>query len=218
MDAPHPDEEEEQRVRHIATDDKLVLERMRLGGSAPSAPPDLDQQDGPSAPIVEVDEQGFEVPSESALAYDPTILAPAISEGSSVLPEPPRQRPMASRVYSQADLAETLELDESHLLPSAPPPAHEDHLVPSAPPLSMPDEDEAGSQSPSAPSAPMFEIGDDDDEGASGTASTPTRESTEAFPTQTHQENVAGPSSDHLDLNGIESDHHRKPSLPTYEP
>ena len=59
-----PDEGEDKevlRTRHIATDDKTVLEQLRLGASAPPAL-SLEgtlAEDSPSAPDVEVDEHGF---------------------------------------------------------------------------------------------------------------------------------------------------------------
>jgi hypothetical protein len=209
MDAPPPqDEEEETRVRHIATDDKLVLERMRLGGSAP--PQHGGQDDGPSAPTVEVDDQGFELPDEDTEeSREPPVLAPVLGEASSsILPAPPRQRPMVFRVYSHADLAETLEVDESHLLPSAPPPAHEDHLVPSAPPLTLPEDDD-DVESPSAPTAPSFDL-EDEEEGDLGEAAP----EPEVLPTPDHTTD----SGDDHQLRPSEADHHRNPSLPTYSP
>jgi hypothetical protein len=200
MDAPPPDEEEEQRVRHIATDDKHVLERMRLGGSAP--PQHGTAEDGPSAPIVEVDDQGFELHNHEQ-EHDPRELAPVVGESSSSLPAPPQR--LMHRVYSEADLAESMEIDESHLLPSAPPPAHEDHLVPSAPPPAhedhlvpsappfIPEEDDA------TPTAPSFE--DDEEEVAASVESEHSRHSPLQEVTQEELE-----------------DHSRKPSLPTYVP
>ena len=185
MDAPPPDEEEEQRVRHIATDDKHVLERMRLGGSAP--PQHESEEDGPSAPTVEVDDQGFEL-HDHEHEHDPRELAPVVASSSSALPAPPQR--LMHRVYSEADLAETMEVDESHLLPSAPPPAHEDHLVPSAPPF-MPEEEEA------TPTAPSFEeevVAVDQE------------------PEQSHPSPVPEAPQGELE------DHSRKPSLPTYVP
>jgi hypothetical protein len=199
MDAPPPDEEEEQRVRHIATDDKHVLERMRLGGSAP--PRHEADEDGPSAPIVQVDEQGFELHNHDE-EHDTRELAPVVGESSSSLPAPP-QRPI-HRVYSEADLAETMKGDESHLLPSAPPahedhlvpsappPAHEDHLVPSAPPF-IPEEEEA------TPTAPSFDEEEEEVE-------------VQQRPEHSHHSPVLEVTQEELE------DHSRKPSLPTYVP
>ncbi|KAK4684559.1 hypothetical protein P7C73_g5613, partial [Tremellales sp. Uapishka_1] len=45
------------RMRHVATDDKRVLEQVRLGASAPTV---AEAFEGPSAPSVELDEEGFE--------------------------------------------------------------------------------------------------------------------------------------------------------------
>ena len=185
MEVPTSEEEEEEtRVRHIATDDKQVLERMRMGGSAPpqrliSGATAIDELgdagegegQGPSAPGVEVDAEGFE-------RHDPCLLlAPPITtedeSGSSSsssaqqqYPRPPPQRPgMSYRLYSQDDLAASLGVDERHLLPSAPPPAHPDHLVPSAPPFldTVPGEEgDVGVDGPTptalAPSAPAFDL------------------------------------------------------------
>jgi hypothetical protein len=213
MDVPPPDdEEEEQRVRHIATDDKLLLERMRLGGSAPpqhgvvddnGSVPTAEVDAGPSAPTVEVDDQGFEL-HDHENDHDPTELAPEIGESSSSeLPAPPRQRPV-HRVYSQADLAETMELDELHLLPSAPPPAHEDHLVPSAPPFISEEEDEP------APTAPTFDLIEDEEQQSENTAEAVSETESPELPVPVITPRVNSEEA--------ENDHHRKPSLPTYVP
>jgi hypothetical protein len=230
MDAPPPSEEEEEdrRVRHIATDDKGVLERMRLGGSAPPAA-GHGAEDGPSAPIVEVDEQGFE-------AHDPTTLgaplvdSPTISSGDSQLPAPPTRPRMGYRVYSQDDLAADLDIHEHHLLPSAPPPAHEDHshLAPSAPPVVL-EEDEGVEAGPSAPS---FELGDEPEQEVEPEADVEVdveggseypRTGTETDTGDTRP--APGPGEDdhrppRLEVLEVlaEADHTRKPSLPTYEP
>lgn len=197
MDAPPPptveEAAEENRIRHIATDDKRVLERMRMGGSAPpvragfgavGAEEDGQEQeqeqdqDGPSAPTVEIDEEGFERHNPALDIQDPPPRAMADeAEGSSSLPRPPPQRPsMSYRLYSQDDLASSLGIapdmhiegdgDDRHLLPSAPPPAHPDHLAPSAPPM-LDDDDEAyvaDGPEASAPSAPAFDMGQDEDQ------------------------------------------------------
>lgn len=190
MEVPTSEEEEEEnRVRHIATDDKQVLERMRMGGSAP--PQRLSSEEGtddaghdgvvagvgPSAPGVEVDEHGFERHDPSMLLAPPiTEDGPSSSSSSSTqYPRPPQRPNMAYRLYSQDDLAASLGVDERHLLPSAPPPAHPDHLVPSAPPFLDTDTDyhpEGGDEdddpTPTAPipSAPAFDLDPDDDAGA----------------------------------------------------
>lgn len=189
MEVPSSEEEdEENRVRHIATDDKQVLERMRMGGSAPPQRSFSDQLtdgsaedgEGPSAPGVEVDDQGFERHDPSILLAPPITTGTAEPESSSSsstqYPLPPPQRPsMSYRLYSQDDLAESLGLDERHLLPSAPPPAHPDHLVPSgpsAPPFLVTDPEHAANgdddrddgPTPTAPvpSAPAFDLGSPD--------------------------------------------------------
>jgi hypothetical protein len=243
MDVAPPDEEEEERdrIRHIATDDKGVLERMRLGGSAPqqSATPSAPGV-GPSAPIVEVDEEGFE-------SHDPLVLGSPLPEhqheddqdedqttpttSSSGIPAPPRRRPMAYRLYSQDDLAASLDIHEHHLVPSAPPPAHEDHLVPSAP--AIPDDLEGDED---RPSAPTFEIGEDEPEleleqSNSDPSPSPslavgaTSDTISGQEDSRHQGSGSGvpaPESSMATLGLVEQtvdhDHARKPSLPTYEP
>lgn len=233
--APPSDEEEEEanRIRHIATDDKQVLERMRMGASAP--PTQLtagfagagNEEEGPSAPEVEVDEQGFE-------RHDPAILhvPPPLEEGegsSSQFPRPPPQRPNLSyRLYSQDDLAASLGVDDHHLVPSAPPPAHPDHMAPSAPPLHLGEE-------LSVPSAPAFPEDDhdhdhnhsfeNDESGADGgdeytrTDTNDTRDSDESAPSAPvlRQETAAEEEEEEGDR-AIPEGQTRNPSLPLYEP
>lgn len=141
-------EAEAERVRHIATDDKRVLEQMRLGASAPprSTPPGEMDQDGagPSAPNVEVDQDGFE--RFEQIPQEPSSPLPSTPSGSSDLPAPPKSLNQRSVVAEP--------VSELHLLPSAPPGAL-DASLPSAPPL--PD-------SPLAPSAPPLALDEEDDE------------------------------------------------------
>lgn len=146
-------EEGEPGMRHVATDDKRVLERLRLGGSAPPASipgPSVEEGgeggEGPSAPGVEVDEDGFERPVDFAL--EPPVELPetdqresrgggagsAIGEEVVGLPAPPKA--IKNRSFRRtADDEETHEqLSELQLLPSAPPSHDPTALAPSAPP------------------------------------------------------------------------------------
>lgn len=255
MDVAPPDEEEEEanRIRHIATDDKQVLERMRLGASAPpehtavGAGTDVTDEQGPSAPEVEVDEQGFE-------RHDPAVLARSAppredptpsSSAPPHFPRPPPQRPgLSYRLYSQDDLAASLGVDERHLLPSAPPPAHPDHMVPSAPPLPDNGEEEDGEKeeegtgrvgvrAETQPSAPVLDDDDDlenhhssnDESGADGGdeyARTDTNDTRYSYsdasaPQQGGEaevEEVGGGGRDRA----LDRDPGRNPSLPLYEP
>lgn len=137
-------------VAHIATDDKRVLERMRMGASAP---PVLGEEgaEGPSAPGVEVDEQGFERVEEE--------VEMPIREEREVhpdIPAPPRS--IAQKSYKAAE-----QMDEREILPSAPPvlrgispstpPTSQLTDIPSAPPIleEESDEHEEGHPIPSAP-------------------------------------------------------------------
>lgn len=131
--------EDEDRVRHIATDDKRVLERMRMGGSQPpgagagaeaetaslapspipSQPPRLESpidgtsraghaghEQGPSAPHVDLDDDGFERHDLEALAALAPADDPAISTSTSGaipgrtlhpdIPPPPQFQPLRS--------------------------------------------------------------------------------------------------------------------------
>ena len=146
---PLPPTEDEERVRHIATDDKRLLEQMRLGASAP---PQLDRDDGeagPSAPHVEVDQDGFECAAE---VLDEPSPAPPLHPDLPAPPRPPVQRSITAEPT-----------DELHLVPSAPPLSPEPSspsaplaspTMPSAPPLAPEDEESA----PAAPSAPSFDV------------------------------------------------------------
>ena len=120
---PPPQEE----VRHIATDDKRVLEQMRLGASAPPASDEAEA--GPSAPHVEVDQDGF----ERADDIDMSPVMPPTAPLHPDIPAPPQP---------------TLQRFDSPPMPSAPPVAAPLD-TPSAPPA-PPSEP----SSPPAPSAP----------------------------------------------------------------
>ncbi|WVF66866.1 hypothetical protein IAT40_001609 [Kwoniella sp. CBS 6097] len=186
--APEQEEEVEERVRHIATDDKRVLEQLRLGGSAPPVAGQAanlsHNEDGPSAPAVHVDAEGFEQLEEGDLSLQaildhagPSAPSPASTiAGDSLLPPPPKlkQRFSASEEHTRPSLprpTSSAVFDDSHLLPSAPPmPASSDEssLIPSAPPMLDDDNNEEGeggiAHTASAPSAPVFEIGGDESE------------------------------------------------------
>lgn len=162
-DIPIEEEADRSRMGHVATDDKRVLEQLRLGASAPPVQLDsLGDTDGPSAPDVHVDEQGFEQVEPDSLP-SPADLAPPVSLHPD-LPAPPqsiRQRSISFRqtAVDEHDVGVHEQLDELNLLPSAPPaieaPWQSD--IPSAPPLPE-EEDEQ------APFAPPFEMEGDDEE------------------------------------------------------
>lgn len=174
------DEEEEaraERMRHVATDDKRVLEQLRLGASAPSAPSPsgmyADEGDaGPSAPHFDVDEQGFErlALEEAGPSAPPEPIATA-SVPSGVLPAPPPR--VQLRSMRSGTVSEVTPLDEATILPSAPPVigtdyAHAADSVPSAPsaPPMLDDEeaDSEGHSSATAPSAPPLAPEEEDEE------------------------------------------------------
>jgi hypothetical protein len=148
-------------VAHVATDDKRVLERMRMGASAP---PLSGVEEGPSAPGVEVDEQGFERVDEEV----EEVEVPEDHETRhSDIPAPPK--PVTQRSYR----AKEPERDEREILPSAPPdmrgfspsapPEVEVGETPSAPPLLDEEvEVEDGEDPVGIPSAPV--LGEEEDE------------------------------------------------------
>lgn len=196
-----PDEEErrEQAMRHVATDDKRELERLRHGASAPPVTRVDDDGAGPSAPSFDVDESGFEtLPLEAGEdgPSAPPLARPSAPPG---LPAPP-QRTQQRSLPGDDGVDDTL-----HLLPSAPPVEASDSL-PSAPPLemegsapsapSLPDiehEDEQGHH----PSAPPLEIDHDEhEETQQGDGETPTG---------------TGHVNESLGINGVRY-------LPVYEP
>lgn len=176
MPIPSESEPDESRnsgehTGHVATDDKRVLERMRMAASAP--PGQSGEEDGPSAPHVEVDESGFErMPTvlETPTLTPPLILGRELSSSATniiqhpELPAPPQPTRQAfHRSYSvENELHE--QLDELNLLPSAPPrppiptrSSAPDIPISDAPPVI---EQEANIV-PSAP--PLLEHGDDEE-------------------------------------------------------
>ncbi|OCF34647.1 hypothetical protein I316_03689 [Kwoniella heveanensis BCC8398] len=190
--APEDEREDRDRIRHIATDDKRVLEQLRLGASAPPEAGHGQAQftiseDGPSAPAVQVDAEGFEQPEVDDLTLQaildhagPTIPPPASTlAGDSLLPPPPKLKQRFCGPSSQSfdpslapqAISSSPAFDDIHLLPSAPPMAISSggtNLIPSAPPM-LEDDGDGESQADAAdgnlsptPSAPVFEIGGDD--------------------------------------------------------
>lgn len=140
VEPPAVSQEEDSHLRmgHIATDDKRVLEILRMGGSAPP-PVQTEVEEGPTAPVVDVDDAGFEI--------IPTI--PEEDEGARTSRESERERlAFPPPPQLSARLAQFHNLDSP--APSAPPitsPSAPDHqyTMPSAPPLEVPDAE------PSAP-------------------------------------------------------------------
>lgn len=145
---------------HVATDDKQVLERLRLAGSAPPITGDAIASDADRAPISEgqrqsglqasapelqVDEDGFErldellPPSEVEHVTAAATSIPAAS--SSILPLPPV--PIAQRSLAYAR-------------PSSPPGTFSSPVIASAPSAPYDDQDHVGLDD--EPSAPPLDI------------------------------------------------------------
>ena len=164
------DEENQALVRHIATDDKRVLERMRLDASAPPASqPDMDQEQGPCAPNVDLDQDGFER-SDQEEEVRSSLVDQVVSPHPDIPPPPHPTRHRSWREEHDDACHETMEqLDELSLLPSAPPADHSstllfspvDPALPSAPPM---EDDEGAGGSDSAPPAPEDEGGEEERE------------------------------------------------------
>jgi hypothetical protein len=153
-----PIEEEENTMRHVATDDKRVLEQLRMGASAPGGISEagsgeeadlggLQSGPGPSAPRVEVDELGFERHGDLEVMRD---VRGAGVEGLVEPPRPPLQRSL--RTFGEFGLSEpngrlsytsdfagptSFELSTGAPAPSAPPglAALPPVSAPSAPPM-----------------------------------------------------------------------------------
>lgn len=178
-------EEEEQARMHVATDDKSALERLRLGASAPPVNRVEDEAEaGPSAPVIEVDEAGFER-MDGLQEPDDAGPRPPSSSSPSDIPAPPSRVMFRSmRTFSDGTVRNepsllahpsTPAVERNALLaPSAPPPASElddnASFVPSAPPLGDDDADEecqSGNgdlyRNASAPPPRADESGDGDD-------------------------------------------------------
>ncbi|EIW69064.1 hypothetical protein TREMEDRAFT_68945 [Tremella mesenterica DSM 1558] len=161
---PNLDVEEGNRtVVHIATDDKTELERLRLGGSAPPLRDSSSETEGagPSAPGLEVDEEGFErVDREGHMEMGHGDNLGTVVEGrrrivsgeekyEGVPPPPLRITP---KVLETSDVGLG---SHEHPLPSAPPILAplviasappllevEEGVVPSAPPMEEDDTEE----------------------------------------------------------------------------
>ncbi|CAD6564923.1 MAG: hypothetical protein TREMPRED_000400 [Tremellales sp. Tagirdzhanova-0007] len=148
------------KTRHLATDDKQILEQLRLGASAPpmSAVSDVEDGDSPSAPHVDVDEQGYERTMDNLeCTTSPCLCWP--SESDTSIPLPPRKIVQRFSRSQKSNMPITIEyVDERHLLPSAPPVAALSDIS-SAPPIS---EDEDCSSASATPLSPDL---DQEDEG-----------------------------------------------------
>jgi hypothetical protein len=183
MQVDFEEEGRAEHIRHIATDDKRILEQMRLGSSAPLAPPNGSTANGadgasapPSAPHIEVDEAGFErLALEEAGPSDPPGPVREFEFDHLPVPPPPRLLQRSMRTFS--DKKEQHVTDERHLLPSAPPsvPPSADPYVPSAPsapsapPMDIDDDDHIAASTP-VPSAPSFDQHDSAPDETSGRA------------------------------------------------
>lgn len=194
---PNIDEEDEERarMRHIATDDKRILEQLRLGASAPLMSPvgEYSTADGPSAPDVEVDEQGFERPTEDIFDLPELFRPPPqsfdVESMGDILPAPPRMVPHRSfRMSVDIDSsAEPEPFDELHLVPSAPPITGIAD-APSAPP--MMDDDDAP-----APSAPPLALEKKDEDSNPEGMSSCDHISRSRSPVQGNSAEVSSPNS-----------------------
>ena len=159
-------EEEDSTTAHVATDDKQLLERLRVRGSRPpTANQPGDVQPGvPTAPVVEVDEDGFERldvgPSSSAVPEEEDV-----AQSSSAMPLPPR--PTVQRSLLALGSTSPMSPSAPHQpfspvspsAPSAPPPEESDVIAPSAPVLDEPetdDDDDLEYSSPPQPSQPSL--------------------------------------------------------------
>lgn len=171
---------------HVATDDKQVLERLRLAGSAPPvagdpAIPDVHQESltegqqrlglQASAPELQVDEDGFErleellPPSEEEQNTSATEASAASS--SCILPLPPAAIAQRSLAYARPSSPPRMSSPVIASAPSAPhfgdDMAGED-AQPSAPPLDIDafDDEEPPMQLPPEPSAPGADLPPDE--------------------------------------------------------
>jgi hypothetical protein len=167
MPVDFQEEERAEHIRHIATDDKMILEQMRLGSSAPLAPPIDSTANGadgasapPSAPQIEVDDAGFErLALEEAGPSEPPGPVRDFEFDHLPVPPPPRLLQPSMRTFS--DVKEQATPDERHLLPSAPPSVlppvdHSAPSAPSAPPMDIDDDDHIAVSTP-VPSVPSFD-------------------------------------------------------------
>lgn len=153
---------------HVATDDKRVLERLRLAGSAPppmdesGVPADIDRPlesaeiERGTAPALPVDEDGFETLED---LLPPDEGATSVGQ-STVLPLPPTPIAQRSLAYAQPSAPPGMSSPAIASAPSAP---YDDEpegiaAVPSAPPLDLDgSESDVDRPEPMAPPLPPNE-------------------------------------------------------------
>ncbi|KAK8861380.1 hypothetical protein IAR55_002199 [Kwoniella newhampshirensis] len=178
IDAPQEDDEADHEARarmaHVATDDKRVLEQLRLGASAPPAlrvdheqETDSGEQGQASAPEVQVDEQGFEMVNHEEREVTPGRTPTPYD--SAFPPPPPKIVTRHSDVDDNYSPSPSVMVNESHLLPSAPP-ILGDVAAPSAPP-GLDVEDDYDIPNAAVPSAPPLAFDEDAVEEEGGSAS-----------------------------------------------
>lgn len=173
---PPPEDDEELARMHVATDDKGALERMRLGASAPPVARVEDGgPSGPSAPMFEVDEAGFERLEGIDETAELATTAPQTPRVTVTdMPAPPSRVVLRSlRTFS--DAPSRTESSALLTLPSTPAVENDSYMTmaPSAPPLGLGLED-ADSPEPSAPPLPDdSEPGDDEPDDLYQAASAP---------------------------------------------
>lgn len=158
---------------HVATDDKQVLERLRLAGSAP---PPLDEPAGASgdpairvdtvepagtAPDLPVDEDGFETLEELAPPDEDAIPGASNSVGLA-LPLPPAPVAQRSLAYTQPSASPGM---SSPIIASAPSAPYEEPegptAMPSAPPLDLDSAEPEDRPEPGAPPLSPDNVPDD---------------------------------------------------------
>ncbi|EJT47088.1 hypothetical protein A1Q1_04162 [Trichosporon asahii var. asahii CBS 2479] len=197
---PPPEDDDETRM-HVATDDKGALERMRLGASAP---PVMRVEDadgaGPSAPVFEVDEAGFERLEGIEEAAE-TATAPQTPAATTDMPAPPT-RVLLRSLRTFSDAPSRTESSALLTLPSTPAVEHDYSLTPSAPPLGLGLEPDSP-----APSAPPLANDDDDGDLYEATAPPASDDGSDAGDGEPQRD----PTQATLTVNG-----HR--FLPVYEP
>lgn len=171
---------------HIATDDKHVLERLRVAASDPgllqpsaNLPGDVSEDLGPSAPALDVDDDGFErFETGNNDAWETAPAGGASSSTPSTLPAPPKplvytslsatRQPGGSEPYPRGSAPEADTGDAPlHLLASAPdaPPSIGTAPAGITAMASAPAFDDLEDESaPVPPSAPPMSAEDNDDD------------------------------------------------------
>ncbi|GHJ89139.1 hypothetical protein NliqN6_5541 [Naganishia liquefaciens] len=156
---------------HVATDDKQVLERLRLAGSAPpplgdaadstdaARLPEISEVGQGTAPTLPVDEDGFEtledlLPPEEAGSSSGTLDG---GGQGTVLPLPPAPVAQRSLAYAQPSAPAGM---SSPLIASAPSAPYDDEpeetsAMPSAPPLDLDDNSEPDVNLPEPVAPPL---------------------------------------------------------------